>query len=460
MIQRFSPIFLTTLLLLAPWLQAADIAWKTSADGSFGTNTNWVGDVVPGSDDFAVFGPGGDYEVTLDQTRTIQAIRMDQGGTSNVTLNLGGHTLNMTDEFLISANTVEGAPLYTLILTNGSLNAQDDMRLANTGSYTGSMVIGSGATLTNSGGFRMSHSANAQSTVTVQDGGKWVVDSGNRVGGGAGSTGTINVTGSGSVVELEDGNGLTLGWNGTGILNITNGGEVKRISGNTNLSLGANGASSAGIITVSGENSLLDSGREVSVGGNGTGSVTVTDQGIFNGRDLSIGSASSPSGFVHISNQGSGSFRDIDMAGSMATLELNNGSLVSTRAGNWAANSTYRIFLNSVSATPLSMVDLSMGGAVLDVQLGSGFDAQLGGFYDILNYSGDLVGAFADLDQGDSIVIGDYVFEISYGTNPTGPDSWENGAVTLQLVAIPEPGIYALLAGLSALMLVLLRRRR
>ena len=89
-------------------------------------------------------------------------------------------------------------------------------------------------------------------TLTIQDGGT-VNSGGGSVGLSAGSTGTVTVTGPGSSWINGPSGGLNIGSFGTGTLTIANGGKVINI---TTLAANiGNGAGSQGTVTVTGAGS-------------------------------------------------------------------------------------------------------------------------------------------------------------------------------------------------------------
>lgn len=137
-----------------------------------------------------------------------------------------------------------------------------------------------------------------------------------------------------------------------------------------------------------------------------------------------------------------------------AVLEINAASVEITgvNISSWNSGSVYRLHLSGPDAVPLSAQSVLLDGAVLDVQLGDGFVASLGNHYSVLNYAGSLTGEFLDtlggaLNEGDEITIGDYIFELTYGTG-------SNSAVSLELVTVPEPAhavlvVFVMMTGYS-----------
>ena len=119
-------------------------------------------------------------------------------------------------------------------------------------------------------------------TLIIQDGGTAENDTtassaGGSVGKSAGSTGTVIVTGPGSSWINGPQGGLNIGSFGTGTLAVANGGRVIDITPLvTNI---GNGAGSHGTVTVTGAGSLWSDIAGINIGNSGTGTLTIADGG-------------------------------------------------------------------------------------------------------------------------------------------------------------------------------------
>ena len=123
-------------------------------------------------------------------------------------------------------------------------------------------------------------------TLTIQNGGTVNSGGGGSVGQSAGSTGTVTVTGPGSIWNNGPGGGLNIGSFGTGTLTITTGGSVIDTSPIvTNI---GNGAGSLGTVRVAGAGSLWSDIAGFNVGNSGTGTLTVAEGGIVSGGPVTI----------------------------------------------------------------------------------------------------------------------------------------------------------------------------
>ena len=140
-------------------------------------------------------------------------------------------------------------------------------------------VSGAGSTWTNTGTIVVGGLGTG--TLTIQDGGVVNSGGGGSVGLAAGSTGTVTVTGPGSTWNNSPGGGLNIGSFGTGTLTIANGGTVINNTAFT-ANIG-NGAGSQGTVTVTGAGSTWSNSSGVNIGNLGTGTLTIADGGVVNG---------------------------------------------------------------------------------------------------------------------------------------------------------------------------------
>jgi outer membrane autotransporter protein len=117
-------------------------------------------------------------------------------------------------------------------------------------------------------------------TLTIQDGGT-MTSGGGSVGQSAGSTGTVTVTGPGSGWFNGPGGGLNIGSFGSGTLVIANGGTVFNFTAFA-ANIG-NGAGSQGTVTVTGAGSSWINSSGLNIGNSGTGTLTIADSGVVAG---------------------------------------------------------------------------------------------------------------------------------------------------------------------------------
>ncbi|MCS7032645.1 MAG: hypothetical protein NZ561_01470 [Phycisphaerae bacterium] len=149
------------------------------------------------------------------------------------------------------------------------------------GLYVGNQ--GAGTLLVTSGG-RFVQSGSAFSTIAGVLGG---------------SSGTINVNGAGSAMQLAA--QLSIGNDGTGVLNLTAGGTISsaRAGDDTHGYIGE-GTSGIGTVTISGAASRWTGNGALAVGYLGRGTLLLSDQGSAQTASVTIGRFSSGRGFARV----------------------------------------------------------------------------------------------------------------------------------------------------------------
>jgi len=145
---------------------------------------------------------------------------------------------------------------------------------------------------------------------------------GGSIGLSAGSTGTVTVTGVGSIWRNSPGGGLNIGSFGTGTLTIANGGTVINDTGFA-ANIG-NGAGSRGTVTVTGPGSMWSNSSGVNVGNFGTGTLTVADGGIVNVNGLIVIAAKA--GSIGTLNIGAGAGNPAVAPGTLFTQSVEFGA--------------------------------------------------------------------------------------------------------------------------------------
>lgn len=427
------------IFILAVWAGVSATAvtstWNQPAGGSFGTSGNWS-DGVPGVEDWAQFGANKvdpeqtSYTVVLDANRSLLGLYLDMGDFEEVVLDLGGHKLSLTststsDHALRVRGTSSGGPsVRTLRLLNGELESG----VARIGQIsTGNMIVGTGATWSITDDTRIGNSTTGH--VLVLGNGAIVTTALLQIASQSNSVGSLVLDGSDT--SIRGTSNLLVGTGGEGYLELTNGATLDRGGhihvGNTEGSVGLLRVHNGASFTLSG--SLRIGGR------NDTGTVVGGDGHVI----FASGAEASASRITIYS----GNILEIDGA---EVTALNTG----TSKNAWYSGGIYRIHLHGEEAAPLTVDSIALGGTILDVRLGSGFEGELGNLYSIANYSGAITGQFVNsessvLGEGASIIVDGYTFTLSYGSEL-------NRVVSLELVAIPEPSQLAwfvVLAGMG-----------
>ncbi|MCL2790875.1 MAG: autotransporter-associated beta strand repeat-containing protein, partial [Desulfobulbus sp.] len=259
--------------------------------------------------------------VTIDNGQTVD-VRGDQTGNQTSPWDIG-------DQLLVGDSTTGSLN----ILGGGSVSNN----LTNIGNQSGSTgevtVSGAGSKWKTSSDLTIGRYGTG--TLSIEDGGA-VTSYHGLIGSQAGGTGTVNVDGPDSKWTITD--GLTIGvyTQGDGTLNITNGGTVSTSANTTALAIG-NGSGSTGTVNVDGPGSTLNINGPSVVARSGTGTLNITNGGTVSATYNTIvaldkgssgtvnvdgpGSAWTISGYLVVGYQGTGS------------LSITNGGAVSNGTG-------------------------------------------------------------------------------------------------------------------------------
>lgn len=194
-------------------------------------------------------------------------------------------------------------------------------------------------------------------TLAISGGGSLTSTSGGIIflGRGVGSNGTVTVTGMDSL--LESGSQLIVGYYGTGNLTVSSGGSA--VSSATIVA--GYLEDSTGSITVTGTGSTLESGRAAVIIGNyGTGTLNIENGG----------SVSSASGYSIYAGTNTGSTGTITVTGTGSALESSAGifignsgigTLMVENGGSVASGSGYNTYIGYASTGTMTV---SSGGTV------------------------------------------------------------------------------------------------
>jgi T5SS/PEP-CTERM-associated repeat protein len=271
--------------------------WRNAANGTFSTGTNWVGNVAPGAGNPVVFGLNASasaFAVAFTGNTTTAGLTVSN---MRPTFNLGGFTYNVTGDTFIGGTN---GPVVTV--TNGIFNARSGGGFAyvgNVAGQTGTVNLGAGAVSNGVNWVGM----NGTGRLNIIDGAdiSHLPGEGLHIGEGAGSVGTVLVSGAGSTLTV--GANIFAGGNGSGSLLVESGGSA---SCSDWMRVGRNTSQSVGSVTVRGVGSL------VSVGGLSTSDGARGDITIENGGQLSINGDSS--------SYGAGTRQNWTIAGSQSVL--------------------------------------------------------------------------------------------------------------------------------------------
>lgn len=476
--------------------------WTSEQGGEWFDSGNWADDEVPTAGERAIFDleqPTA-YEVELDDPVNTGGLQVRN---DVVTLDLSGENLTLTEAPTGSYSNNDNLDLQAALMIGRGVSGDH---------YDGSLVIEGGGVVTTTS-LMIGGTSSSSGVLTLQGSGTQLVVQNSEIDnaivgvrgygefnvlsgatatfeggmvGGRAATGTFRMTvdGTGSAVysdanlflgrfsrdseimvqnggHIEAASTLQMGRDSTltfdnatgtfGALNmgisdgtltmiIRNGSEVA-FSGSIQITQGS-ASDIESYVEVTGSNSLLTVGSSMFVGGTTAtdreeiGVVTVSDGGTVEVdgrlRLWSEGTLALDAGTVQAS--------ELDArAGSVFALTLHterfDPDLRLVEAGGFDGD----VFLNFVNGD----------GVTLDLDLATGFSANIDDVFTVLSYEGILTGTFQGLDQGDTFMVGGYEFQIDYGFT-------FDDAITLTV--IPEPGVAGLL--LAPLLAWAMRRRR
>jgi outer membrane autotransporter protein len=288
---RYSSFSLPALLLSLIGL----ISWPLGTEAQ----TNWVGQTgswnVPSNWDNGV-------------PDTSNSATIDNGGTA-----------------LVQSGTNLSSDLFVGLLDSGNLVVQNQATLS-----AGPLVIGlfasdSNVTVTGPGS-TLTINGNAQvgafgtGILTVQNGATVQIADYLQLGLFSDSDGTVAVNGTGS--SLISAGNIVVGGSGTGRLTIANGGAV---TSTNNVEIGFE-AGGTGTVVVTGSGSILTSTQVLYVGYSGTGTLTSADRAVIQvGNGTGLLTLGSQSGSIGTLNIGNG-----NAAGTLKAGEVTGGAGIAT----------------------------------------------------------------------------------------------------------------------------------
>lgn len=200
--------------------------------------------------------------------------------------------------------------------------------IANSADSTGTVTVtGAGSGWNGVGSLYVGHKGNG--SLTLSEGATVSGFGSTYIGFGSGSTGTVEVTGTGS-----DWNGsyLYVGYLGEGHLTISDGATAS-----STLSYIGNSAGSYGTVTVTGTGSGWNSTSTFSIGESGEGHLAISDGATITSKGGTIGNKVDSSGTVEVTGAGSGWTNSTGITvGSSGTghLTISDGATVSSTASN------------------------------------------------------------------------------------------------------------------------------
>ncbi len=282
--------------------------WVGGTSTDYNTANNWSNNTVP-ADTFVEINTNTNAPViSAGQNGTARSINVGLTNTAALTVQQGG-------------TLVVGTPA-----NGGSLSVGGGNTNATTGNGT-VRVTGVGSAITVNGALNVAISQNSRGLVEILNGGT-ITGAAPAIATGAGSIGTVTISGAGSRWDNGSANGLFIGnladATGRGTLNVLDGGAYAALAANTSVNVRGGSA-----VNVIGANSLLQSRGGVFVR---NGTFTVASSGAAESDTLVIdGVAGLPDAVVNVNggtitvNRGItiGSFAD-----STGELAITNGGVL------------------------------------------------------------------------------------------------------------------------------------
>ncbi|KZL22962.1 autotransporter domain-containing protein [Pseudovibrio sp. WM33] len=231
--------------------------------------------------------------IALDLIATSRSARAeDIDGSSSVTIDsdasVSDHPSPWDVGGPLNIGATTGSDAKLTIQNGGEVTNTDGIIGVNSGSHGTVTVSGSGSQWQATGEFKVGNAGTGD--LNIADGGTVTVvnDKTIEVAATAGSSGSISITGSGSRLQIGSAGqnkNLYLGREGTATLTISDGGEAFV----ANYLYVASGDDASGSVDVSGAGSLLEVGDRLNVGNDGIGNLTIRDGGKVISEDGHIG---------------------------------------------------------------------------------------------------------------------------------------------------------------------------
>ena len=190
------------------------------------------------------------------------------------------------------------------------------------------------------------------------------------VGVSSGYLSTFNLTGAGTAVIVQHGSAV-IGDAGDGAMTISAGAQlVTKNSGDTSsiagVILGAQ-AGSEGTLVVTGQSSLLQSGKTITVGDVGSGVLQVLAGGEVSTSQLNVAAQLSSNGVVLVQGSGSQLYAGSAWIGSSYIYAANTTASLTISAGGFAGFSDYLTIGSSTDPRATSSVTVQGSGSTLEV---------------------------------------------------------------------------------------------
>jgi T5SS/PEP-CTERM-associated repeat protein len=329
---------------IAPRTSAGERTWLPS-NGAFGLGFFWAEGVAPGPSDNALFNTGSPaYGVgfSIGDATTNQLSVLD----AHPQFSLTGHTYTVTDSTFVGYNPGELGQLD--LFGPGTLSGAY-MTLGQFARSEGRVTLNSSAVLKAS---TLYVGSSGNGSVTVNSGTR--VEAGFiDVGGAAGATGTLSVSGNNATADA----GLVfIGGGGAGVATVSGGAVVTSGTGPNQVTTLGNEATGDGLLSVTGSGTQWNT-RLMQVGMSGRGELDVDNSARVNAGSLFMGGDAAARGVVTV--RGSGSTLTLTNAAKgsgYAQVNIEAGATVSMSGG---ATGKYQIPNTNLNGGTLAVTNLA-----------------------------------------------------------------------------------------------------
>lgn len=287
-------------------LDILDGGLVSNTTGHIGRNANSTGAVTVDGED-STWTNSGELRIGEAASGTLDisgggAVSNTSGIIGYAAASSGGVTVDGADSIWTNSGALTvgraatgagGNPGALLSITDGGAVTNTAGTIGNLAGSTGEVTVdGAGSTWANSGDLVVG--ATGSGTLGISGGGA-VSNASGFIGDLAAGTGAVTVDGADSTWTNTGGNGLNVGWMGSATLDISNGGAVSSLAGHVGRQ-----ADSTGTVTVSGAGSVWSIVGALLVGNSGSGTLTLSDGGVAEAASVTIASNASSTGTLNI----------------------------------------------------------------------------------------------------------------------------------------------------------------
>lgn len=386
-------------------------AYSTGVVNVTGSGSLWT--ITYNSGNAFTVGNAGNGALTISEGGTVSNIRSSatigkEAGSTGVVNVTDSESLWNSGDTLIVGNAGNGTLTISeggTVITNKSASIGKEADSIGIVSVTGGESLWNikyfSSNIVNNITNTLSVGESGNGALTISEGGT-VINESASIGRNSGSTGMVNVTGSGSLWKIKfnssqitskNNSTLSVGESGNGLLTISEGGTVT----NESASIGRY-AGSTGVVNVTDDGSQWNTSKMLTVGNVGNGTLTITDKSEVSAKDVAMAVDPTSSGTLNIGNGslagilntasitgGTGSAivnfnhtDDIDfspiMSGLLTVNQVNSGTTRLTAVSDYAGITT----VNS---------GILQAGAVGAFSLHSDFVTVAGGALDLAGYN-------------------------------------------------------------------------